>query len=148
MVAEKSIRLKEAMIEKSFSILSLTLWKMTKTKTCFSWTGFFTDRILNCDIIHVDSNSNTQPCFGPSCWDSCPQTLHHPAQTQSPLPGPPLSTMAPLWSSTSSHNVGLSTTTVHRATPPFNPSTRKWLRDKRPKQVSFCDPGIEIMKAA
>lgn len=29
--------------------------------------------------------------------------------------------MGPLWSSTSSHNVGLSATTVHRATPPLNP---------------------------
>lgn len=87
------------------------------------------------------------PCFGPSRCDCCPQTLCHPAQTLSPLPGPPLSTMAPLWSSASSHNVGLSAATVRRATPPFNPSTRKndW-ETRGPNKCPFVIPAWKLWR--
>lgn len=45
--------------------------------------------------------------------------------------------MGPLWSSTSSHNVGLSAATVHRATPPFNPQQGNDWETRSPNKCPF-----------
>lgn len=45
--------------------------------------------------------------------------------------------MGPLWSSTSSHNVGLSAATVHRATPPLNPQQGNDWETRGPNKCPF-----------